>query len=169
MCIRDSFWVDLPFSPAPAPLKSDPELNEFGPGLDKAVHSQSKSEPVSDDLIKVLVVDDKELNRIVLGAFLDTSQYQVSYATNGKEAVDMAINNAFHLILMDAQMPVMDGTEAMNAIRLSAGPSQNARIIVVTADALEQARERYISAGFDGYLAKPITQETLAKTIKDAG
>lgn len=164
-----TFWVDLPFSPVETALKSDPDLNEFGPGLDKAVHSQSKPEPSSDDLIKVLVVDDKELNRIVLGAFLDTSQYQVSYATNGKEAVDMAINNAFHLILMDAQMPVMDGTEAMNAIRLSAGPSQNARIIVVTADALEQARERYISAGFDGYLAKPITQETLAKTIKDAG
>ncbi|MDG4717563.1 MULTISPECIES: ATP-binding protein [Thalassospira] len=158
-----TFWVDIPFTPV-HPALTDPDR-----GSTRFLHdlsgNEEKEEP-SGDIRKILVVDDKELNRIVIGAFLEKGPYEVSYACDGREAVEMAVETGFDLILMDAQMPVMDGSEALHAIRKTPGPSRNARIIVVTADALEQAENRYLAIGFDGYLSKPLTQEILARVLR---
>ncbi|MEQ8390333.1 MAG: ATP-binding protein [Thalassospira sp.] len=158
------FWVDLPFAPVHGTLNIPDEE-----GADNTPASFPISDILIDNFIKVLVVDDKELNRIVLGAFLEKGPYDICYASDGREAVEKATEIAFDLVLMDAQMPVMDGVEALHAIRKTHGPSQNARIVVVTADALEQAEDRYLAAGFDGYLSKPITQETLARALRTIG
>jgi signal transduction histidine kinase len=159
------FWVDLPFEPAQSNVAgAAPELSAPEDPTELTAAADTRS---NEELVKALVVDDKELNRIVLGAFLERDRYQVSFAGDGREAVDMATETGFDLILMDAQMPIMDGVESLHAIRKSPGPSQNARIIVVTADALEQAESRYMAAGFDGYLSKPITQETLGRVLRN--
>lgn len=158
------FWVDLPFAPVISkPEDTDLTAANHSAGLDIGISNERKA----DRTIRVLVVDDKELNRIVIGAFLEGGPYEISYACDGSEAVEKAAAHEFDLILMDAQMPVMDGVEALHAIRKTPGPSKHARIIVVTADALEQAENRYTASGFDGYLSKPITQETLARALRD--
>ena len=158
------FWVDLPFAPVLGKHEdNDMTAASHSAGLDRSAVTKG----TEGHTTKVLVVDDKELNRIVIGAFLDGESYEISYACDGREAVEKAGAFGFDLILMDAQMPVMDGVEALHAIRKTPGPSQNARIIVVTADALEQAESRYIAAGFDGYLSKPITQETLMRALRE--
>ncbi|WP_114097836.1 ATP-binding protein [Thalassospira profundimaris] len=158
------FWVDVPFTPVHPALNEQSRLvaEHYSPELP----TLENSDVPLDNFIKVLVVDDKELNRIVIGAFLDKGPYEISYACDGREAVEKAVENRYDLILMDAQMPVMDGTEALHAIRRTPGPSRNAKIIVVTADALEQAESRYLAIGFDGYLSKPLTPETLARVLR---
>lgn len=162
------FWVDLPFEPAADQVKGVNQLGLIEQGNRNTTEtSADQTTKEHQSTIKVLVVDDNELNRIVLGAFLANGPYIISYACDGREAVEQACQTGFDLILMDAQMPVMGGVEALHAIRDTTGPSQHARIIVVTADALEKAENRYITAGFDGYLAKPITQETLARALGD--
>ena len=103
---------------------------------------------------RVLVAEDNTTNREVVLAQLQKLGYDASAVTNGVEAVEAVERGGFDLVLMDCQMPVMDGFEATRCIRSSAHP--RIPIIAVTADAMSDDRDRCLSEGMNDYLAKPV-------------
>ena len=115
---------------------------------------------------KVLVVEDNLVNQKILSAVLKKFGYQVASANNGKEAVDYLQETTVDAILMDCQMPVMDGFEATRKIRESELPSAKVPIIAVTANALASDRERCLSAGMDDYIKKPIDKQLIKKRLE---
>lgn len=139
-------------------------------GVEKAVRY-----PVSNDNLRlslaghhVLLVEDNEINREIALELLAMTDITVDDAKDGKEAVDMFLANgcAYDLILMDVQMPVMDGYEATQTIRHSDHPKASTiPIIAMTADAFHEDVVRAAEAGMNGHLAKPIDPELLYKTL----
>ena len=118
---------------------------------------------------RVLVADDNAVNRMVLGALLRPTGARVSFAEDGRSAVRQAREEAFDLVLMDIQMPEMDGTEAARAIRRHEASAKSAPCALIAASAHVLAHEvkAFASAGFDGYLAKPITAQSLAACLNE--
>ncbi|WP_417982699.1 7TM diverse intracellular signaling domain-containing protein [Flavobacterium sp. LB1P71] len=126
---------------------------------------------VIDDLEgkSILVVEDNPINQMVIKMitkkWLNTT---VVYANNGQEALEAFKTNQFDIVLMDLQMPVMDGYEATIAIRNGEAGAHNSNIpiIAVTADVMETTKERVKEIGMNDYLSKPIKKETLYKAVK---
>ena len=115
---------------------------------------------------KILLVDDNEVNKIVARGVLENWNHIVTEAGNGKEALDIWQNDQFDLILMDVQMPVMDGFEATAAIRkMEQESGKPTPIIAMTANAMKGDRERCLLAGMDGYVVKPIQNNDLFEEI----
>ena len=119
--------------------------------------------------LRVLLVEDSPDNRIITVAYLRDTPYQIEIAENGKVAYEMFIASRYDLVLMDRQMPVMDGLTATRAIR--AWEQLNRRtpvpIIALTASALKGDQEECLAAGCTAYLSKPIKQEVLLQAIKE--
>jgi len=108
----------------------------------------------------VLLVEDQKYNLLVLKKMLERMGITVIPAENGQEAIDICVQNTdFDLVLMDLKMPVMDGYCAMKEIRKM---RPDVKIIAETAYALAGDEKRILAAGFDDYLPKPITKESLA-------
>lgn len=136
-----------------------------------------KEETVSKDYDfsgkRVLLVEDNEMNRMIANAILTELGFEVDNAENGKEAVDKLMSNpagCYDIVLMDIQMPVMDGYEATRAIRALEDKEKSAiPIVAVTANAFEEDKKMAMDCGMNGHLAKPydIPQitETLAKLL----
>ncbi len=117
--------------------------------------------------LRVLIVEDDPINQLVLQRMLSDKGHIISTANNGLEALDCYKRGKYDLILMDIQMPQMDGVEATRRIR-EAEKQNNLKhtpIIVLTAYALKGDRDKYLSLGMDGYVAKPIQMEELFQTI----
>ncbi|MFA6191622.1 MAG: ATP-binding protein [Sulfurimonas sp.] len=104
--------------------------------------------------LKILVAEDYEINRILMSELLDQFDIEYSFATNGEEAVDMVKNSSYDLILMDINMPIMNGMEATKIIINDL--KVRTPIIALTANALDGDRDRFLSMGMDDYLSKPI-------------
>jgi len=120
----------------------------------------------SDGTLQVLVAEDNPTNQALVAALLEQRGYQVSVAKNGREAVEKAADRRFDLILMDVQMPEMNGLEATEAIRRDERErGSRVPIVAVTAHAMAGDRERCLEAGMDAYLAKPIRPAELMGTI----
>lgn len=116
--------------------------------------------------VKILVVDDNEMNRKVFSALLKESGIQVTEAEGGLAGLAFAAQNIYDLIFLDHMMPEMDGIETLHALRvLENDPNNKTPIIALTANAIVGAREFYKKEGFDGYLSKPILMGDLAKVI----
>ena len=118
----------------------------------------------------VLLVEDNEINREIAMELLKMVEITVDYAGDGQEAVDkfLAFGDNYDLILMDVQMPVMDGYRATQAIRSSGHPRAGSiPIIAMTADAFHEDVVRATEAGMDGHLAKPIDPERLYQTLAE--
>ena len=115
---------------------------------------------------RVLLVEDNAINALVCRRVLERVGHEVVVRANGAEAVEAAASENFDVILMDCQMPVLDGYAATKAIRKREGTDgRHQLIIAVTANALSGDKQRCLEAGMDDYLAKPIKpQELLAKT-----
>lgn len=115
----------------------------------------------------VLVVEDYENNQHVALAHLKKLGYAAHVAENGQAAVDaiVALGDNYQLILMDWQMPIMDGLAATKAIRQMEPQGYHIPIIGMTASAVKGDRERCLEAGMDGYLSKPVRREDLARTL----
>jgi PAS domain S-box-containing protein len=113
--------------------------------------------------INVLVVEDNAVNRLVTKRILHRLGHQCATVTNGQEAVDFILSNPCEMILMDLQMPVMDGFTATRIIRDRMGTG--IPIVALTASAIEGDRERCLEAGMDDYLAKPVNIESVASVI----
>lgn len=116
--------------------------------------------------LKVLVVEDNKTNRQVIKLFLDGWKIDYKLAENGLEAVKIVQNFRPDIILMDIQMPIMDGYEASERIRQLEDPYfHNLPIIALTASTMMDSRDRIISSGLDGYIEKPFNPEKLHKIL----
>jgi signal transduction histidine kinase len=115
---------------------------------------------------RILVVEDDEVSKTVVQTYLKKLNFEVVTADNGKAAIELAEKNRFDLILMDIQMPVMDGITATQAIRKNEEPmGEHTPIIALTAYALTGDREKFLDAGMDDYISKPINLNLLSKII----
>ncbi len=114
---------------------------------------------------RVLLVEDNTFNRMLATVFLTNIALHVTEATNGQMAVDLARHQAFDLVLMDVQMPVMDGYEATTVLRQHLGLT--VPIIALTANAITGEREKCLSAGMNDYLTKPFQEAALIQMVHD--
>jgi signal transduction histidine kinase/CheY-like chemotaxis protein len=117
------------------------------------------------ECLNVLVVEDHPVNRMILEAWLGSSGHRTATAENGQIAVDMAGQQRFDLIIMDVNMPVMDGLSATRLIR-SRGPNVETPIAVLSASARHEDHEAGLEAGADAYLNKPIDFAALARLMQ---
>ncbi|MFW5815668.1 MAG: response regulator, partial [Wenzhouxiangella sp.] len=115
--------------------------------------------------LSVLVVDDHDINREFLHAALSGTVGEVATAKDGRAAVALCQSRRFDVVLMDLHMPHMDGLAASQSIRESDGPSRNARILILTADARPEDREHLLAHGVDGYLSKPTGIAQLIRAV----
>lgn len=113
--------------------------------------------------LKILIVDDSEVNRILIKEFLKNSSFIISEAENGMAAVEMAKSEKFDVILMDMQMPILDGYSATKQIREweEKNKTPHSHIIAVTAYGLKEDQEKSLHAGCDHHLSKPIMKKDL--------
>ncbi len=117
--------------------------------------------------MKVLVVEDHPVNRMILEAWMGSTGRRTTTAENGQEAVDIAQHQAFDLIIMDVNMPVMDGLTATRLIR-EGGVNADTPIVVLSASARNEDHEAGMAAGADAYLNKPIDFRSLASLMTQA-
>jgi two-component system, cell cycle response regulator DivK len=115
---------------------------------------------------RVLIVEDNEKNLKLVRDVLQATGYRTLQATTGEEAVELALSQAPALVLMDVQLPGIDGVEALERLR------QNERtasipVLALTAQAMSGDRERFLEAGFDGYLAKPVDVGELIEAVRE--
>jgi PAS domain S-box-containing protein len=115
--------------------------------------------------LRVLVVEDNATNRIIARRLLEHFGAYVSEAQDGEEGVQAAARGGFDLILMDVQMPGMDGIEATRLIRSAEAPARRVPIIALTANVLTHQKQTYVAAGMDGVVAKPISPGELLAEI----
>ncbi len=119
--------------------------------------------------VRVLLVEDNKVNQTLALRLLEKQGFHVSVAPNGQVALGALAQGAFDVVLMDVQMPVMDGFEATRRIRdgeQAAGGRMP--VVAMTAHALKGDRERCLAAGMDGYITKPIRGEELFAAIEEA-
>jgi signal transduction histidine kinase/CheY-like chemotaxis protein/HPt (histidine-containing phosphotransfer) domain-containing protein len=117
--------------------------------------------------VNVLIVEDNPVNLLMVQNIFKRIDLKNQSATNGQEAVELYIKNDFDLILMDCQMPVMDGLEASREIRkLEQLNNKKTPIIALTANAFKEDRDACIAAGMDGFLSKPFKKKQLLKVIQ---
>ncbi|TDH64207.1 response regulator [Dankookia rubra] len=142
------FWFELPMRLAAAPGRAESPVVQGGPPLD------------------VLVADDVATNRILIRAYLVAAGHHVTLVEDGIEAVAAAQARRFDAILMDVNMPGMDGTEATQRVRMGKGPNARTPIIALTASASREERERVQAAGMTLHLAKPVSRVTLLQALR---
>jgi signal transduction histidine kinase/CheY-like chemotaxis protein len=124
-------------------------------------------EPETSTPLRVLLAEDTPVNRTVLIHLLEKRGHSVLAVENGRQAVAAAERERFDVILMDVQMPEMDGLEATAAIRVKErGTALHCPIVALTAHALKGDRERFLAAGMDAYVAKPVQAAQLFGTIE---
>jgi signal transduction histidine kinase/CheY-like chemotaxis protein len=115
---------------------------------------------------RILLVEDQEINQVVARRTLEKAGAQVELANNGRQALEILAARDFDLVLMDCQMPEMDGFEATAAIRQrEAGSGRHTPIIAMTAHAMAEDRSRCLVAGMDDYLTKPIARASLLRAV----
>ncbi len=167
------FKVVLPYHPAPAPQgklsdASGPALvaKEDGDNEHQNLSSQDNNGQSADG-IRVLLAEDNRVNSLIYMRYLKAKGFAMLHATNGQEAVDMAMNDPVDVILLDMSMPILDGFEVMQKLRSSTDPRvAQIPIIAFTAMAMKGDRERCLAAGANEYLTKPVKLNQLDITIK---
>ena len=115
--------------------------------------------------LSVLVVEDHPVNRMILEAWMGSAGHAASTAENGQIAVDVAQHQAFDLIIMDVNMPVMDGLTATRMIRSGQGVNRDTPVVVLSASARSEDHQAGLDAGADAYLNKPIDFSALAQLM----
>jgi signal transduction histidine kinase/DNA-binding response OmpR family regulator len=115
--------------------------------------------------LHVLVADDNHINRSLVATLLQAAGHTADLVTNGREAVEAVLHTRYDVVLMDAQMPIMDGVQATRRIRALSAPAGRVPIVALTADAVAGAEDRYREAGMDAYLSKPLSPDMLMATL----
>ncbi len=115
--------------------------------------------------LRILVAEDNRINRMLVCSMLTKSGHVVTAVENGKEALEAVTADEFDIVLMDMQMPIMDGEEATRAIRALPLPKNGIPILALTADVMTEHCGRYLRAGVDDTIAKPIDWEVLSRAL----
>jgi CheY-like chemotaxis protein len=140
---------------------------EATPAGREGVGFSMRGQAHSDEPIRVLVAEDNPPNRFVAKTFLMKHGFHVLCAENGVEALEILQREEVDIILMDIQMPGMDGVEAIRMIRAGrSGADPNIPIIALTAYAMKGDRERFLEIGADEYASKPVDFKSLFRTIE---
>ena len=150
-----TFWLEVEADACAAP--------HLGQG---AAHDDETDAPLFAGL-RVLLVEDNATNRLIAGRMLEALGARVTTAEDGVQGV-AAARQGFDLILMDIQMPGMDGVEATHRIRALKGPAGAAPILAMTANAMAHQQAAYLAAGMDGAIAKPLSPTALTQVIATA-
>lgn len=152
-----TFFIELPFAM--------PQADVDGP--DQAVLPVEAVQTGMDRKLKILVAEDNRLNADTIVAMLKRMGHESLAVSNGHEALEKWHASAFNCILMDIQMPVMDGNLATATIRKQEQKmGGHTPIIAMTAHALHGDRERFLAEGFDGYVSKPVAMQALAAELR---
>ena len=114
---------------------------------------------------QILVVEDNEKSMKLFRDVLQATGYRTLEATTGGRAVELATAHGPHLVLMDIQLPDIDGVEALGRLRADERTA-SIPVLALTAQAMEGDRERFLAAGFDGYVSKPVNIVELVGTVK---
>jgi signal transduction histidine kinase len=152
-----TFWFEVPLEPALGAAAAPATVRDMpvpGPA------------PPRPRPARVLVVEDNTVNRLVVQAMLERLGMSVTLAHDGLQAVATVEVHEVDLVLMDCQMPVMDGYEATRRIRASGHPRARVPIVALTANALAEDRRRCFAAGMNDYLPKPVTGNALAEVLR---
>jgi CheY-like chemotaxis protein len=131
-------------------------------------HVLHEQVPAHTGPLKVLLVEDNPINQKLASTLLQRDGHAVALAEHGQAALERLAEEGFDLILMDMQMPVMDGLECTRRIRLAEqerGESRPVRIVAMTANAFPEDRERCLAAGMNDYLAKPLKAPELKRVL----
>jgi PAS domain S-box-containing protein len=156
-----SFYFSIHFKP-PAHVEK-PELMK----QEQQEESDENIVPANQNRLRILVAEDTLFNQKFIRRLLERRNHQATVVQNGIEAVETFLNGTFDLILMDVQMPEMDGFAATARIReIEKEQGRHIPIIAMTAHAMKGDRERCLEAGMDDYVPKPISSDTLLNSIK---
>ena len=149
------FKISLRFEKADAPDARIQEAESCSAESDKGMMCDAR----------ILLVEDIAANRKLAAILLQKMGYIVDFAENGRQAVEMCNRTAYDLLLMDCQMPIMDGYEASKAIRSASGRNSNIPIVAMTANVQESDMEKSLEAGMNDYISKPISRKKLEECI----
>jgi len=184
---RDAALPLILLSSVAGPLATKPETSAFTAVLGKPVKlsllyaslleamglerasAESSSLPAAPQPavgLKVLLAEDNDVNRRVALRMLERLGYTADVAANGREVLEMLEHTAYDVVLMDVQMPELDGLEASRAICRRWPESHRPRIIAMTAEAMEGDRDICIAAGMDDYIAKPVNLDLLRRALE---
>ena len=134
---------------------------------------EGKETPSLQRKLRILVAEDNRVNQALARRLLEKQGHTVTIAADGREAIAAFEKDRFDLILMDVQMPEVDGFQATEAIRQQEKGEQRIPIIALTANAMSGDRERCLAAGMDGFVSKPIDvaelTDAIAKLVSGAG
>jgi signal transduction histidine kinase/ActR/RegA family two-component response regulator len=159
--VGSTFHVELPFGLVTCPATVDAKSPALRLALPSLV-TESCPQP------RVLIVEDIAVNRMIAKKLVESAGATVTVASNGIEAIDAYKRHSFDAILMDCQMPEMDGYEATTWIReFERGTQRHVPIIAMTAAAMAEDRKRCLDAGMDDYISKPVSGDSLMKCIGD--
>lgn len=167
------FWVDIPFEVAPDAVSSPMPLLPLRHPQPRSQPQQQPQAQAPSPVVpvfkgqRVLVAEDNEINQRVVLAMLAHLGVHVTLVTDGAQAVQAVANAAYDLVLMDCQMPVMDGYEATARIRALPGAAARVPIVAVTAHALADDRSACLAAGMDGYVSKPLSGARLQQLLAE--
>jgi CheY-like chemotaxis protein len=133
----------------------------------RAAGSDGDGKPAMSSL-RVLLAEDNAVNQKLALRLLERLGYQADVAWNGVEVLEALERQPYDVILMDVQMPELDGLDATRRIRESRAPEAQPHIVAMTANAMREDREACFAAGMDDYVAKPISPDTLAEALARA-
>jgi len=152
-----SFYFTVPLEKVPSEKKTDSDIQNGEKGLESI-----------DRSLRILVAEDNKVNQMVTTKMLESEGFTVDIVETGTEAVEQNEVNTYDLILMDIQMPEMDGYEATEKIRkIEKRTGGHIPILALTASAMEKDRDLCLQAGMDDYIAKPVDKQDLIATIKN--
>lgn len=144
------------------------------PVIDKPVAAQSEAQVTVDSNmgrlhpLHILLAEDNLINQKVAKQMLRRIGYRADVVLNGREAIEALRNQPYDVVLMDVQMPEMDGVEATQIIRSEFPPERQPRIVALTANAMTRQRRSYMEAGMDAYISKPFKIEELVAALANS-
>jgi signal transduction histidine kinase/DNA-binding response OmpR family regulator/HPt (histidine-containing phosphotransfer) domain-containing protein len=168
--LPDKIAADLVDATLPKPVRQQALMNcldrLFGsPALIEAQPARPAMLP-SRRPLRVLLAEDNKINEKLAVTILQKAGHEVAVAHNGEEAVSAVREAEYDVVLMDIQMPVLDGVQATRRIRALPAPQRDIPIIAMTAHAMAGARDEYISAGMNDYISKPIDKRTFLAMVE---
>ncbi len=151
------------------PSVAEPSTGYIAPPVinETTEHAEAQDGEVPQDApLRILIVDDHEINRRAIQLILQSFDCHISMAVDGRSALDICAHSTFDVIFMDVRMPELDGRETTRRLRKSGGPNASTPVIAVTADNAPEDQLACSAAGMTAYLAKPLTPASLIAVLQ---